>query len=343
MATFRKRKGKWQARIQRASGTSQARTFFNLRDAKLWARKVERDVDLGIQDIKPVLVTIGEAFNRYLIEVTPRKKSAAIEQYRIQAWLLHPLSRRILGDLKLSHLAVWRDEQINKGYSANTIRLHLAVLSHLYTIAQHEWGYEYLKNPVLHLHKPKLPRTRETRITDEDIAILIHHTQSPYLPFLIQLALLTSMRRSELIKLERKDIDFKNQIIYLTDTKNGENRQIPISQKVSTVLKSFEENEGPLFPIKEHAVSVAFRRAVKRSQLTKISFHTLRHEAITRFFEMGLTIPEVASISGHKSWSMLRRYTHMNTKNLVARLDETQSEDNILFNANLSGFVTPQS
>ena len=149
MATFRKRKGKWQARIQRASGTSQARTFFNLRDAKLWARKVERDVDLGIHDIKPVLVTIGEAFNRYLIEVTPRKKSASIEQYRIQAWLLHPISRLLLGDLKLSHLAVWRDEQINKGYSANTIRLHLAVLSHLYTVAQHEWGYENLKNPVL--------------------------------------------------------------------------------------------------------------------------------------------------------------------------------------------------
>ena len=56
MATFRKRKGKWQARIQRASGTFQAKTFLNLKDARFWARKVERDIDLGIQDIKPVLV-----------------------------------------------------------------------------------------------------------------------------------------------------------------------------------------------------------------------------------------------------------------------------------------------
>ena len=83
MATFRKRKGRWQARIQRASGTSQARTFFNLRDAKLWARKVERDVDLGILNIKPALIMVGEAFKRYLIEVTPRKKSAEIERYRV--------------------------------------------------------------------------------------------------------------------------------------------------------------------------------------------------------------------------------------------------------------------
>jgi len=322
MATFRKRKGKWQARIQRASGTSQAKTFFNLRDARLWARKVERDVDLGIHDTKPVLVTIGEAFNRYLIEVTPRKKSAAIEQYRIQAWLLHPISRLLLGDLKLSHLALWRDEQINKGYSANTIRLHLAVLSHLYTVAQHEWGYADLKNPVLRLHKPKLPGARKTRITDEDIETLIQHTQSPYLPTLIRLALLTGMRRSELIKLQWNDIDLEKQLIYLTDTKNGDNRQVPIFNHVKALLQEIEKDNGQLFPIKEHAVSVAFKRAVKRSGRVDISFHTLRHEAITRFFEKGLSIPEVASISGHKSWAMLRRYTHLQSQKLINKLEE---------------------
>jgi len=321
MATFRKRKGRWQARIQRASGTSQARTFFNLRDAKLWARKVERDVDLGILNIKPALIMVGEAFKRYLIEVTPRKKSAEIERYRIQAWRLHPISSRILHELKIHHLAAWRDEQINKGYSANTIRLHLAVLSHLYTIAQHEWGYEGLKNPVRHLHKPKLPGARDIRINDDAITLLIQHTQSPYLPSLIQLALLTSMRRSELIKLQWEDIDWSKQLIHLKDTKNGESRQIPIFDKVKVILESIAGDTGPLFPIKEHAVSVAFRRTVKRSGLVNISFHTLRHEAITRFFEVGLTIPEVASISGHKSWAMLRRYTHLQSKTLINKLN----------------------
>ena len=75
-----------------------------------------------------------------------------------------------------------------------------------------------------------------------------------------------------------------------------------------------------LFPISEHAVTVAFTRAIKKSNLSNISFHTLRHEAITRFFEMGLTIPEVASISGHKSWSMLRRYTHISCKEVAKKI-----------------------
>lgn len=321
MATFRKRNGKWQVRIQKASGPSQTRTFFTMSDAKLWARKVERDYDLGITEVRLALITLGDAFKRYLIEVNPRKKRPNIERYRIQAWLLHPLSRRILHNLKIQHLSAWRDEQINQGYSANTIRLHLAVLSHLYTVAQNEWGYEGLKNPVPHLYKPKLPGARDIRINDDAITALIQHTQSPYLPSLIQLALLTAMRRSELIKLQWEDIDWSKQLIHLKDTKNGESRQIPIFDKVKVVLESIEGDKGPLFPIKEHAVTVAFRRTVKRSELVNISFHTLRHEAITRFFEMGLTIPEVASISGHKSWAMLRRYTHLQSKTLINKLN----------------------
>jgi integrase len=129
------------------------------------------------------------------------------------------------------------------------------------------------------------------------------------------------MRRSELIKLQWEDIDWSKQLIHLKDTKNGESRQIPIFDKVKVILESIAGDTGPLFPIKEHAVSVAFRRTVKRSGLVNISFHTLRHEAITRFFEVGLTIPEVASISGHKSWAMLRRYTHLQSKTLINKLN----------------------
>ena len=323
MATFRKRNGKWQARIQVSGGPSQARTFFKLSDARKWAQQTEEAYQQGLLKTRPDPITLYDAFKRYMADVNPRKKRSHIERYRIKAWMQGGLNQRKLEYIRTFHLAAWRDDKIKTGFKANTIRLHLAVLSHLYSVAQSEWGYEHLQNPVLHLTRPKLSKVRETRITNEDVTALIQHTQSPYLPFLIQLALLTGMRRSELIKLQWEDVDFDNQIIYLTDTKNGENRQIPISQKVRTILKSFEGTEGPLFTIKEHAVSVAFRRAVKRSGLVNISFHTLRHEAITRFFEKGLSIPEVASISGHKSWAILRRYTHINSSNLIKRIDLT--------------------
>ena len=321
MATYRKRNNKWQARIQLCSGPTQARTFLRLTDAKHWAQQIEINYQRGLHSNPPEPITLFEALQRYQRTVSVHKKRAKIEGYRIKAWLESTLSHLKLEHLKTYHLAQWRDDKIQLGFKANTIRLHLAVLSHLYTVAQHEWGYENLKNPVQHLHKPKLPGARETRITDEDIAALIQHTQSPYLPSLIRLALLTGMRRSELIKLHWDDIDWDKQLMYLTDTKNGENRQVPIFNQVKLLLQQIEVDSGQLFPIKEHAVSVAFRRAVKRSGLANISFHTLRHEAITRFFEKGLSIPEVASISGHKSWAMLRRYTHLQSKALICKLN----------------------
>ena len=226
-----------------------------------------------------------------------------------------------LEHVKTYHLAKWRDEQIKQGKQPNTIRLHLAVLSHLYNVAKSEWGYEHLVNPVTHLARPKLPKVRETRITDQDIALIINNTTSSLLPSMIQLALFTGMRRSELVKLQWVDVHWDKQYIHVKDTKNGEERFIPLTEKSAVVLKKMNKINDRVFNITEHAVTVAFTRAIKRSQLTHMSFHTLRHEAITRFFEMGLTIPEVASISGHKSWSMLRRYTHLQSQKLINKLN----------------------
>jgi len=313
MATFRKRNNKWQARIQLASGPTQARTFLRLTDAKRWAQQVETSYQQGIFNNPPEPLTLYEGMQRYQQTVSIHKKRAKIEGYRIQAWMNSQWSELKLEHVKTYHLAKWRDEQIKQGKQPNTIRLHLAVLSHLYNVAKSEWGYEYLVNPVTHLARPKLPKVRETRITDQDITLIINNTTSSLLPSMIQLALFTGMRRSELVKLQWADVHWEKQYIHVKDTKNGEERFIPLTEKSAVVLKKMNKINDRVFNITEHAVTVAFTRAIKRSQLIHMSFHTLRHEAITRFFEMGLTIPEVASISGHKSWSMLRRYTHLNS------------------------------
>jgi len=321
MATFRKRNGKWQARIQLARGPSQARTFQKLSEAKKWALLVESDFYHSAYPKKQTCVTLYEAFKRYLRDINVLKKRAKIERYRIKAWMKSDYKDLKLDQIKTHHLAAWRDQLIKKNYQANTIRLHLAVLSHLFTIAKSEWGFEQLENPVINLKRPKLPKTRSTRITDQDITLLIKNTESKLLPYLIRLALLTGMRRSELIKLHWTDVHWDKKYIHIKDTKNGEDRFIPLTSKIYEIIKSINVHNEKIFNITEHAVTVAFTRALHRSKLTHMSFHTLRHEAITRFFEMGLTIPEVASISGHKSWSMLRRYTHLQSQTLINKLE----------------------
>ena len=65
---------------------------------------------------------------------------------------------------------------------------------------------------------------------------------------------------------------------------------------------------------------MAWKRLIKRSGITDLHFHDLRHEAITRFFEMGLSVPEVAVISGHKDYRMLARYTHLRAEDIANKL-----------------------
>ena len=311
MASFRKRKDKWQARIQKKGYPVACKSFKKLIDAKCWANKVEREYDLDIYDSPKSMITLKDALSKYLKEVTPFKKRPKIESYRIHAWQKTSLSNKFLNQIKTSDLVPWRDHMISSNYQPNTIRLHLAVLSHLYTIAQSEWGFENVQNPVKNLCRPRLISSTTKRITDKDIQLLIKNTYSPDLPLLIQLGLLSGMRRSELIKLHWQDIDWEREIIYLKNTKNGDTRRVPLFKSIKKLLKPRIKHQGKIFSIAEQAVTVAFRRACFRSNLKNISFHSLRHEAITRFFEQGLTIPEVAFISGHKSWSMLRRYTHL--------------------------------
>ena len=70
------------------------------------------------------------------------------------------------------------------------------------------------------------------------------------------------------------------------------------------------------------AAKRSFIRAAKRAKLDDFHFHDLRHEATTRFFELGLDIIEVATITGHKDLRMLRRYTHLHAEELAKKLSD---------------------
>ena len=65
---------------------------------------------------------------------------------------------------------------------------------------------------------------------------------------------------------------------------------------------------------------MAWKRLVKRARLKDLRFHDLRHEAISAFFERGLSVPEVALISGHRDARMLFRYTHPIAEKVAVKL-----------------------
>jgi integrase len=116
-------------------------------------------------------------------------------------------------------------------------------------------------------------------------------------------------------------VDFNKRVLELKETKNGENRFVPLSSVAIQILSSIPRRlDGRLFGMTAHAITYAFIRACKRAALKDLHFHDLRHEAITRLFEKGLNVMEVGSISGHKTLQMLQRYTQLRVENLLERL-----------------------
>lgn len=324
MASIRKRNNIWQARVKKKGYPELSKSFKSKSDAESWARFVESEMDRGIflsrKEIEST--TLGELLTRYLSEITPNKKGATVESYRIHRWLKSPLAKRYLSTLRATDFAVWRDGRIKEKASSNTIRLELAVISHMFNIAKTEWGFESLTNLTENVRIPRLPNGRSRRVSDDEIATLIKNTKSRELPYILKIAIETAMRRGEIASLEWKHIDLKKRVLTLPETKNGEMRSVPINQNCYTLLQVLPKRiDGKVFGMSAHAISYAFIRACKRSGFENLHFHDIRHEAITRFFELGLNPMEVSAISGHKSLQMLKRYTHLKAEDLVKKIN----------------------
>ena len=108
----------------------------------------------------------------------------------------------------------------------------------------------------------------------------------------------------------------KDKLLLIPVTKNGQPRTILLTKRALYIL----ENTQLRFPMSANAVRLAWDRLKKKGDIKDLHFHDLRHEAISRFFEKGLSIPEVALISGHKDVRVLFGYTHLKAQNIANKL-----------------------
>lgn len=323
MATIERRgAGQFRAIIRRKGYAPQRRTFPTRATAEAWARAEEAAMDRGQwQDTGEARrTTLADALDRYAREVTPHKRGAQQEQARIRTWKAHALAQRPLASIRGSDLAAWRDARL-KGAGPNTVRLELAVLSHLFTVARTDWGMG-VANPARDVRLPAMPPAPERRISPEEELALWELLPSPTREA-FTVALETAMRRGELAGLSWDRVDLERRVVRLPRTKNGHPREVPLSPRAAAVLEGMDPGEGPVFG-PEAKVAEDFSRdvgdAARALGLHGVTFHTTRHEATSRLFERGLDLMEVAAITGHRTLAMLRRYTHLRAEDLAAKL-----------------------
>jgi integrase len=324
MAYFQKRSGSWRAIVKRKGFDRITRTFDTKATAESWARQIEAEMDRGsyVSRKEAETTTLSEALDRYEREISSIKKGHLQEKKRIRAWKLHPLAKRFLATIQGKDIAAWRDARIKSGSSANTVRLDLAVISHLFEIARKEWGMEGLTNPVKSIRMPSPPSGRDRRLQPGELERLLE-SSSEEMNQVIQFALETAMRRGELAGMTWEMVDLKKRTVTLPETKNGQKRIVPLSSVAVTILKerlSTRRIDGEVWNIGLDAISQDFAKACRNAEISGLHFHDLRHEATSRLFENGFDTMEVKTITGHKTLQMLARYTHLRAEDLAKRM-----------------------
>lgn len=277
-------------------------------------------------------IIFREALAEYCRRVSILKKGYAQEKYRVEHISRSFLGAKQVREITSVDIATYRDQRLlainpktSKPISPATVRLEMSLLSNFFDIARIEWGVAEV-NPVANVRKPKVMPGRSRRLTAREERLILRHCNgysNSELYSIVVLALETAMRQGEILKLRWEHINLKAQIAHLPETKNGAKRDVPLSVKARDALTRLGvKGIGQVFRYTNHGLKSTWRVMLLKLGIQDLHFHDLRHEAISRLFELGtLDMMEIAAISGHKSLSMLKRYTHLRAKRLVAKLE----------------------
>ncbi|MCZ4264093.1 site-specific integrase [Erythrobacter sp. G21629-S1] len=326
MASISKRGSSWFVQIRRKGFRPRFRSFASRSEAQQWARLEESAMDNGLGRVEASGKsdpTIAELLRKYSDEVASQNKGAQTEQLRLAKMSDAPFASLTASNLTCASIADYRDERLRSVKPA-TVRRELGMLRRVIEVARKDWSAPIRENPVAQISFPPAKDARDRRLRGDELERLLSAIdlgRNPLIRPVILFALETGLRRGEMLRLQWRDIDIEARSALIRNTKNGSDRTIPLSKPAVAILNGLEMSSCGPFPLSGNALRQCWTRACERAAIKDLRFHDLRHEAISRLFELGLTVPEVALISGHRDARMLFRYTHLAPMAVRERLD----------------------
>ncbi|WFL76869.1 tyrosine-type recombinase/integrase [Altererythrobacter arenosus] len=327
MATISKRKDSWFVQVRRKGFTPRYRSFASKSEAETWAREQETKIDTRqASRVRPEVLqsTLGELIERYKTSVTPKKRSYESEHLRLTKMQRHPICSLSIGQVSQAAVSAYRDDRLQEA-KPGTVRRELSLLHHVFDTAQKQWGIYLGGNPTEDVIQPKVRDQRSRRLSPAEQVRLeqaLSTCRNAQVKLVVQFALETAMRRGEILSLRWENINLEQRSAHIAQTKTDTPRTIPLSAKATAILQEVDRYDDCVFTLTVDALKAAWKRAKRRADIHDLRFHDLRHEAISRLFELGLNIPEVALISGHKDPRMLFRYTHLSPDVVRRRMDQ---------------------
>ena len=361
MASIRKRinsKGKVSYHVQiRISGHPPlTQTFDKKTDAENWAKKAESEINDG--RLLPQKVAqkrlMSELIEEYRTNVLiPLKPKRVRDQGPQLTWWKEKLGRYNLQDVSPALIGKCRDELLSQPFvtptgkekkrTPATVLRYMALLSHVFNVAVKEWEW-LAESPMSRVKKPKVSNNRIRYLSADELERLrtqAARSENPYLLTVLEVAVGTGMRYSEIMTLRWRNVLFEGEttaLVLLEQTKNSEPRGVPLAGKAFETVRALRDahkkaNHGKvnsaalLFPstrTKDRPVQLrkSWETALERAGIEHFRFHDLRHTTASYLAMEGATAPEIAEVLGHKDLQMVKRYAHLSKAHISKVLEK---------------------
>lgn len=304
-------------------------TFDRRQTATAWLKKRETALAVpGVLDAPKIDdPTLSVVIDRYNDE----KKR---EHGKTKTQVLNAIKASDIGSMKCSAISSHHIIEFAQSLAVQpqTIGNYLSHLASIFTVARPAWGYPLNKQAMddARVVADKMgivsrSKERHRRPTLDEIEKLLEHftvikkktPQASPMSEIILFALFSTRRQEEITRITWADLNEEKSEVIVRDMKNpgekiGNDVRVTLPPEALMLIKTQPRTHSEIWPYKAESISASFTRACKFLEIKDLHFHDLRHEGISRLFEMGSNIPQVATVSGHRTWASLKRYTHIN-------------------------------
>lgn len=327
MGSIINRDGRWRAQVRR-KGKSQCRTFGTKAAAQAWVRQAESVIDNDLPTLGNT--TVGEVLRAYrkMRELARPISDSSNEHYmlrQLERGLGHYRLARITPDDMVAHATMRREE----GAGPYTINMEISKLG---TALRYGAASLRISPPdVVGAARPLLNHLRliggggkrERRPTEDELTRLLEHLRrhrGEVYADAAEFASISAMRLGEICALAWDDLEPEVQIARVKRKHPRLGKvleRVPVLGRAWAIVQGQPRSDERIFPVQPGTLSKYFTEGCRVLFIPDLHFHDLRHEGASRLFEEGLPIEQVALVTGHKSWNMLRRYTQLKPESLT--------------------------
>lgn len=299
----------------------ESKTFSRHREAKAWL--AAREAEIAQSGPPQPSATLAEAITRYMDE--SRREIGRTKRQVLAAILAHPIARLDCRAVTSQEITAWA-AALGKERKPQTVANYVSHLASVFQIAGPAWGYpldpqqiDAARKVSQRLGLTAKSQHRDRRPTLDEIERLIRWFEgrdARSLPMhrVVGFALFSTRRQDEITRIAWDDLEPGRVLVRAMKHPGGtagNDVWVDLPPEAEAIARAMPRVDDRIFPFTTDAISAAFTRATRILGIEGLHFHDLRHEGITRLFEMGRTIPHVAAVSGHRNWQSLQRYTHI--------------------------------